>query len=545
MSKVEPRTSRAIQAAPSTAKAIRQAGSLPAKVLVSILSVLVLLVSGTGYAFVGRVGDDLASVGNLSLGSGNKGLKGEHYDDGALDILLVGSDSRTDAQGNSLSDAELAALHAGVDGGEDNTDTIMVIRIPEDGSRATAVSIPRDTYIKDPDFGNMKINGVYASHKAAVMDKLAQENVEAEAEGKSAPNSEKEIEKEGVAAGREALLAQTKRLTGIEIDHYAEVGLVGFVLLTDAVGGVDVCLNNEVDDHMSGAKFPAGEQTLTGAQGLAFVRQRYDLPRGDLDRIVRQQAYAASLVSKILSTGTLANPAKMSAISKAVERSVVIDENWDIMNLATQLSGLAGGNVTFTTIPVTSIDGIGDYGESIVTIDTAEVHRFFDELARTADPSSAAPTPSSAASPVPGAPAADPSVDVHVLNAGTIPGLASGVASWLTTAGYTVARAANAEPGIYAESQVVAANPEDPRALALAQTLGGLPVTANAGLDADTIIVVTADNYAGPSDAETANAASAQESAAADLVGTPGDDFGTAEVAPQIDAGGAGPRCVN
>ena len=542
MNQVPPRTSRAIQAAPSKARPLTQSGPLALKVVLSVLSVLVLLMSGTGYALVGRVGGDMASVENLSLGSGDKGLKSNDYHDGALDILLVGSDSRTDAQGNTLSEEELAALHAGVDAGEDNTDTIMIIRIPADGSRATAVSIPRDTYVADADFGNMKINGVYATHKAAVTDEMTAENSEAEAAGESLPHSNKEIEKAGVAAGRKALLAQAKSITGIDIDHYAEIGLVGFVLLTDAVGGVEVCLNNEVDDEMSGAKFPAGRQTLNGAQGLAFVRQRYELPRGDLDRIVRQQAYAASLVSKILSTGTLANPAKMSAISKAVERSVVIDENWDIMNLASQLSGLAGGNVTFTTIPVTSIDGIGDYGESIVTIDTAEVHRFFEDLAKTAEEStSAAPEDGAPEDPAP----VDPNLELHVLNAGTIAGLAAGVSTWLQGQGYTVARAANAEPGIYANSQVVAANPEDPRALAIAEQLGGLPVTANEGLDADTVIVVTFDDYAGPSDQETADAASAQESAAAQPVGTPGDDFGTAEVSPQIDAGGSGPRCVN
>ena len=115
------------------------------------------------------------------------------------------------------------------------------------------------------------------------------------------------------------------------------------------------------------------------------MRQRYNLPRGDLDRIVRQQAFMASLVNKILDNDTLANPSKLSKIAKAVERSVVIDEGWDIMGFVTQLAGLAGGNVTFTTIPVTSIDGQGDYGESIVTIDSAEVHRFMDDLAKTHD----------------------------------------------------------------------------------------------------------------------------------------------------------------
>ena len=122
-------------------------------------------------------------------------------------------------------------------------------------------------------------------------------------------------------AGRKGLIKAIHELSGITVDHYAEVGLLGFVLLTDAVGGVEVCLKEATKDEFSGADFPAGKQTLTGATGLAFVRQRHGLPRGDLDRIVRQQAYMASLVSKVLSTGTLTSPAKLASLGSAVTRS--------------------------------------------------------------------------------------------------------------------------------------------------------------------------------------------------------------------------------
>ncbi|APT93774.1 LytR family transcriptional regulator [Corynebacterium phocae] len=522
------------------------------KAVLASLAVAVLTVSGVGYAFVGRVGGDLASVGNLDLGaSGNSesrgdGKKKEGFSDGALDILMVGSDSRTDAQGNTLSEQELAALHAGVDSGEENTDTIMVIRIPKDGSRATAISIPRDTYVADDEFGNMKINGVYGAHALATREKLVAENDAAHASGEPPVHTPSDIESAAVQAGRSALFNRVKSLTGIDIDHYAEIGLVGFVLLTDAVGGVDVCLNNPVNDPMSGADFPAGRQTLQGAQGLAFVRQRYELPRGDLDRIVRQQAYAASLVNKLLSSGTLTNPAKLSRISKAVERSVVLDENWDVMSLANQLSGLAGGNITFATIPVTSIDGVGDYGESIVTVDVAEVHRFFEELAKTREQTAAdAPQPPAPAADGEAAPAIDPNLEIHVLNAGSISGLAAGVGAWITSQGYAVDRTANADPGIYDTTQLVAANPDDPRAIALAEQLGGIPITVNEGLDPNTLIVVTANDYAGPSDQDETDAASAAEEMAPAPVGAPGADFGEAEVSPEIDAGGDGPRCVN
>lgn len=543
MSPDTPRPVRDIKPAPTRARSLTQAGSASLKVVLAVVAVLVMLVSGTGYAFVGRLGGELGSIDNLSLGNGDKGFKDGNNADGAMDILLVGSDSRVDAQGNTLSQSELDALHAGVDDGEHNTDTIMVIRIPNDGSRASAISIPRDTYINNgPEYGNMKINGVFSAHESARKDELAAENLKAEQAGEKPKYTDKDIAAEGTAAGRAALLEQVRDLTGIEIDHYAEIGLVGFVLLTEAVGGVDVCLNAPVHEELSGADFPAGQQTLNGAQGLAFVRQRHELPRGDLDRIARQQAFTASLVSKLLSSDTLTNPSKLSKLSTAVERSVSFDSNWDIMSLASQLSGLAGGNVTFNTIPVTSIDGQGDYGESIVTVDVAEVHRFFDDLAKTAEETSESATPS--ATDTGEKPVAD-NLELHVLNAGDISGLAGGVGSWLEKVGYTVARTANADPGIYSESQVVAADPESETAKKFAEQLGGLPITANANLDENTLIVVTGNDYNGPSDQTQTDASAAEDSTAEEPVGTPGADFGTAEVSPEISAGGDSPRCVN
>ena len=520
---------RDIQAAPPAGPPVRQVGPTPVKAAVAVLSVLVLLLSGLGYFSVGRLGNDVASAGNLALGGG-QGMKGR-APDGATDILLVGSDSRTDAQGNPLSEDELRRLRAGVDDGEENTDTIMVIRVPNDGSSATAVSIPRDTYVHDEEFGNMKINGVFAAHKVARRDELAEDGVE----------NEKKLETEATDAGRQGLIGAVSDLTGVEVDHYAEVGLFGFVLLTDAVGGVDVCLNNDVEDEFSGADFHAGVQTLDGAQALAFVRQRHGLPRGDLDRIVRQQAFMASLVNKVLEAGTLTNPSKLSDMGTAVERSVVIDENWDIMSFATQLANLAGGNVVFNTIPVTSIDGVGDYGESIVTVDAPTVHAWMDELLGEEEaPASDTAAPEEA----PAAPL--PDVDLTVLNAGVTTGLAGNVGGWLTEEGYEVTEVTNAMPGVYYQSQVVAADAADPRALELAEALGGIPVAANPSLDDGTFIVVTHDDWNGPlGDASLGPAPSPAAPSPEETVGTPGSDFGEAEVAPEIDAGGDGPRCVN
>ncbi|MCQ4624252.1 LCP family protein [Corynebacterium sp. CCUG 69979] len=532
---------RDIQAAPSRARDISQAGHPAVKGLLATLSVVLLVIAGMGYYSIGRLGNSL-SASDLDLGG--EDLNGA---DGAVDILLVGSDSRTDAQGNPLSDEELARLNAGEAEGELNTDTIMVVRVPNDGSRATAVSIPRDTYVHDDTFGNTKINGVYGLHALDKREELTADGMD---EGKP-------MEEQVARAGQQGLINAVADLTGVEVDHYAEVGLLGFVLLTDAVGGVDVCLNAAVDEPLSGARFPAGRSTLNGTQALAFVRQRHDLPRGDLDRIVRQQVFMASLVNKAISAGTLSNPAKLRELSTAVERSVTVDTGWNIMSMATQMSDLAAGNVHFVTIPVTSVNGVGDYGESIVTVDTGQVHNFMDELAReegVTEPGADDPGAGAGAGAAEsdkdasgGAAAALPDTvqnyTATVLNAGEITGQASGVGAYLSEQGMTVESVSNASPGLYFESQILAANPSDPAAVKLAEALGGLPIVAHETVEAGSVVVVIHDDYTGPT--SDSAAAAPTEVSQEETVGTPGEDFGAAEVAPEFNAGGTGPRCVN
>lgn len=510
---------------------VSQSGHPALRTGLAILSTVTVALSGIGYFAVGRLGGQL-SASELNVSSKNK-KNGEDSFDGAMDILLVGSDSRTDAQGNPLTEQELARLNAGIADGEVNTDTIMVIRIPEDGSKATAVSIPRDTYVHTDDYGNLKINGVYAAHAGDKREELHDEGMD------DGPALEQQVAR----AGQEGLIDAVADLTGVEVDHFAQVGLLGFVLLTDAVGGVDVCLNARVDEPLSGAKFPAGEQTLSGAQALSFVRQRHDLPRGDLDRIVRQQAYMASLVQSMLSAGTLANPAKLRELSNAAERSVTLDKGWDVVGLAQQLSDLAGGNVTFTTIPVTSVNGVGDYGESIITVDIPQVHQFMEDTVKpeakqeTETSSSETTTASDSASG--SGTSAFASSEVMVLNAGSIPGQAARVGETLGSEGVTVSSISNAMEGIYTATQVVAADTSDETAQELARLLGDVPVTANASLEPGTVIAVIADDYDGP------GAMTEEEAEQAETVGTPGEDFGAAEPAPELSAGDNSPRCVN
>lgn len=475
------------------------------------MSTLVLIVTGLAWRGVDALESNLATT-RLGLGGTT---------DGALDLLLVGTDSRTDAHGNPLSERELASLRAG-DAEADNTDTIVLVRIPDNGESATAISIPRDSYVKVPGIGMSKINAAFGSTKATEKQKLIDEGEDDET-----------AEKEAVQAGREALITSVADLTGVTVDHYAEIGLLGFVLLTDAVGGVDVCLNDAVDEPLSGANFPAGEQTLSGAQALSFVRQRHDLQRGDLDRIVRQQVFMASLVHEVISAKTLSNPGKLSQLSSAVQRSVVLDEDWDVIAFARELQNLAGGNVKFQTIPVVDINATTDYGESIVQVNPKEVRRYVADLAgEDHEESDATPTVDAS------------TVTVDVANDSGVTGLASRVSDAMSAKGYRPGTVGNNTGTPASESEVRAADPDAESAKAVAAALGDLPVVEDASMARDTVLVVLAAGYAGPgsgSATDTTTTSADAESGILDLGTSPTP----APAGPAIDAGRSGPQCVN
>src|ERR1700709_2296692 len=143
---------------------------MPSRVLRTIaVIVAAMVVIGTGVAWskIRSFENGINHVSSAALGGGGE--------DGAIDILLVGMDSRTDAPGNPLSSEELATLRAG-DDVSTNTDTIILVRIPNNGTSATAISIPRDSYVEAPGVGKMKINGVYGSVHLEKLKKLVEQD---------------------------------------------------------------------------------------------------------------------------------------------------------------------------------------------------------------------------------------------------------------------------------------------------------------------------------------------------------------------------------
>ncbi|BBZ62016.1 LCP family protein [Mycolicibacterium monacense] len=490
---------------------------MPFRVLRAVaVTVTLAVVLGTGVAWsrIRSFEEGINHISSPALGEGGE--------DGAIDVLLVGSDSRTDAHGNPLSEEELAVLRAGNDVST-NTDTIILIRIPNNGQSATAISIPRDSYVQAPELGKMKINGVYGSVHLEKLKELVEEQGMDPAEA----------EPLAVEDGREALIKTVANLTGVTVDHYAEIGLLGFALITDALGGVDVCLKEPVYEPLSGADFPAGWQKLNGPQALSFVRQRHDLPRGDLDRVTRQQAVMASLAHEVISSKTLSSPATLSRLEAAVQRSVVLSDGWDIMDFVDQLQKLAAGNVAFATIPVVREDGWSDDGmQSVVRVDPAAVQEWVTGLLNEQDEGK---TEELAYTP--------DKTTVEVVNATDINGLAASVSTVLSQKGFTPGATGNFEGGAVTGSQVRAAKADDLGAQAVAKDLGGLTVVEDGSVAPGTVRVVLADDYTGPGSGLDGTDPTLL---AADPVATGATDPAAPPPPPQIiTAGSDDPECVN
>ncbi|MEO6886038.1 MAG: LCP family protein [Jatrophihabitantaceae bacterium] len=381
------------------------------RIAVAAVSFLVLIGSGLAWATFQNF------TNSVPHGSPVPPLaKGQTDIDGAdQNILLVGNDSRAGA-----SPAELKALSTGNDGGSVNTDTMMVLHVPANGSKPTVVSFPRDAWVDIPGNGKGKMNAAYGDGYAA-----------AKAAHKSEPQAQ--------SAGLLMTIKTIDALTGLHIDHYMQVNLLGFYRISNAIGGVTVCLNaaqnpktdsDQFGSGYSGINLPKGLSVIKGTQALAFVRQRHGLPNGDLDRIRRQQYFLSSAFHKITSAGLLLNPFKLHDLLDAVGSSLLTDPSLDLLSLARQFEVMASGSITFQTIPNLGPQMIYPDGvpTAIVQVDTAAIPGFIRQLqGQAADPALAGAKAAAASS-----------VTADVLNATSIVGLAGKNADALKALGFKV-----------------------------------------------------------------------------------------------------------
>jgi LCP family protein required for cell wall assembly len=253
---------------------------------------------------------------------------------GAENWLLIGSDSRADGQLPNR--ARLSGSRS---------DTIILVHLPKDRKAAYLVSIPRDSWITIPGRGRSKINAAFAW------------------------------------GGSPLLIETVEHLTGTRVDHFAILDFEGMKTMTDALGGVDVQVNQTITDPARHETWSAGVNHLDGDRALLFVRQRYGLTGGDFDRIKRQQAFLKALAKKAVSRGTATNPLKLNAFLVALTKSISVDDTasfGDLRSLALSSRHMRASDITFLTAPTrgTGMEG----AQSVVYLDPAKCRPLFQAL---------------------------------------------------------------------------------------------------------------------------------------------------------------------
>lgn len=239
-----------------------------------------------------------------------------------FNVLLMGSDTRQGKGNRGFgSVAEF--------GSAERSDTTILLHVSADRSRATAVSIPRDTLITLP---------------ICTTD------------GKDVGGYQGKFNEAFMIGGPGCAIKAVEEMSGIELDNFMVVDFGGFKRIVEALDGVEVCLTEPVNDPKSGLKLDAGLQTVNGDQGLAFVRTRMGLGDGsDTSRIRRQQAFLSSMARKVLSAGTLLNPAALVGVLNAATESLTADPQLanidNLRDLAVSMQDLRPADITFTTMP--------------------------------------------------------------------------------------------------------------------------------------------------------------------------------------------------
>ncbi len=371
-----------------------------ARLALGVLSVAVLLASAFGWTQLRAL--DRSTPSAAVIDTPEPAATGEQ------NILLVGLDTRTDAQGNQLPGDILAALNAGAsDSGGGTADSLTVVHVPAGGGRATAISVPRDSYVDlGQGLGRHKINSAWSRAAAQATDAMTGSGptgstslFAAEAAAPLSPN-DPAVVRAASAAGARATIGAVQQLTGLPISHFAAVNLAGFADISTAIGGVPVCLRAPARDSYTGLSLPAGPQEVGGSQALAFVRQRHGLPNGDLDRIARQQAFAAGLTKQLISTGTFTNPVRLARLVGVVDRNVVLDSGWNIEQALSQFAGLSGSDLRFQTIPTGRTDLRTPYDGVAVQIDQSAVRAFVRSVVADHEPGVTSSSEAAAAPPV-------------------------------------------------------------------------------------------------------------------------------------------------
>ena len=307
-----------------------------AMVVGAVVVVAGLIAGFSLYGYANNLNDDLKRTDAFSDITKGRPVKTV---DGALNILLVGSDSRDPEATKENTNSWRA-------------DTLIVMHIPADHKSAQLVSIPRDLWVQIP-------------------------------EGNSADCSSGSRAKINAAfafGGLPRAVRTVECMTDVHLDHVLAIDFGGFKEVTDALGGVDLKVEQSITSiHKPYRKFKKGTMHMDGAQALDWIRQRKQFPRGDFARMQHQQEFLKALMDKAASSGTLSNPGKLNDFLKATTSAVTADQDFSLTDMAVQFRSLRGENLTFLTSPNLGSQTIE--GQSVVVSDREKALALYKAIA--------------------------------------------------------------------------------------------------------------------------------------------------------------------
>jgi anionic cell wall polymer biosynthesis LytR-Cps2A-Psr (LCP) family protein len=336
-------------------------------VAVCLFAAVLLVVAGYAHKVVGQVN---ATGKGITIKGGSTAVTG------AMNILVMGLESRTNYQGQTLPNSLLTAMHAGnasaVSAGQvgsQDTNTLILIHIFAGGTKAVGFSIPRDDLVTFPQAydgqSEGKIDGAYAyAYVQYVNQNIGKE-------------SSADLYLHANQAGQAATIATVSAVTGQKIDHFVEVNLAGFYQLAAAFNGIEVCIqpypgnsglnltdfdpftgtdNSGFDAYKDGYDRKKGGPQylhLGAAQSLAFVRSRDTLPGTDLGRTKRQQAVIDYVIYELKHEGVFGDLAKLNSLLGTADQFLITDTGLNLLDFATDMRALNGQDLSFTTLPFT------------------------------------------------------------------------------------------------------------------------------------------------------------------------------------------------
>jgi LCP family protein required for cell wall assembly len=377
------------------------------KITAISLSVLIMVTAGAGWWFYEHLNGNINAIA-IDDGAGGK-EKADAFGRTPINLLVMGSDARS-----SATDCKLGGgcSTTGVQTGNGNADVEMVVHISADRSNATVMSIPRDTMTQVPACQDPKSSQSTSGYYGQINSALQY--------------------------GQECQVKAVHALTGITIDHFVQMDFSGVVKMSDAVGGVSVCVNADVYDTYSHLKLAKGTHTLKGTAALEFVRSRHGFGDGsDLGRTVSQHLFLSAMIRKFKSAGTLTDPTAVYNLADAATKALTVDTGLGtvkkLIGLAADLDKVPTKRMTFTTMQTGA-----DPANANRVVPAAAAKSLFATIANdqsltsSSGKKSAAATATATAAAVPAA-----QIAVTVENGTSISGRASTVATSLVDGGFS------------------------------------------------------------------------------------------------------------